>query len=183
MNRCATATLVALVIVLIQGAGVAAAEPPAPWRSVSDPRVTVDLQVAQAFWGRTPDCSNYQVWEADLSYINAWGMATIGGCVMWISPTLLVPIPTGRDVGYLGNGRFYWSVYLCLAIVHEYGHSLGHLHVDDPTNIMYHGLLPVAAVPACTSIQPHMEAIARPGQPEGLFRWPARIRRARLLKL
>jgi hypothetical protein len=41
------------------------------------------------------------------------------------------------------------NAYLCVIVVHEYGHWLGFGHVNDPRSVMFHGVLDPRAVPAC----------------------------------
>lgn len=99
----------------------------------SSPVAKMLLETAVNYWGRSPNCEKYELLVGPIldhpELSNVAGEAPLGGCWMRLIPEVWVdsnePIePTPR------------LAVLCTIVVHEYGHSLGEPHNENPQSVM-----------------------------------------------
>ncbi len=129
----APATITAAIAVLAVVAGPAAAED-----VTSSPTAERNIAIAAAYWGS--EIPGYAV-EVEPLPDGDVGLSPQPGTVQAIDPSLWNS----------GKRRF-----LCAVETHEYGHSLGFGHSNDPSNVMYP---PPSedAVPGCNAAYPTYE--------------------------
>lgn len=149
----ATLLLVALVPTSAS-ASVGPAEP------VADARVDAWLGIANAWWGRAPDCpQGVHVERAERTAGDGvWASALTPGCRISLDPDFY-PRPAAWSASPWS--RREWQRLMCNVVAHEWGHLLGHGHSSDPHDLM----APVApsVVPACrTAVRTSVAAAVQP---------------------
>ena len=134
----------ALVLLALLPAGASAYM--SPGEPVIDPKVDAWLAVAQATWGRAPDCpEGLRVDRAErISGVEVAATAERSGCHISLDPDFY-PAPASWVA--TPEDRRYWETTMCNVVVHEWGHMLGHTHASDPHDIMA-PMVPLI-VPAC----------------------------------
>ena len=112
------------------------------------------LSIAAEYWHETPaqvaaanGCATYTVEVGPTAGVANEGEAMQPGCWQRWSPSVWDQLLEER-----GNPEELRAD--CLLTVHEYGHSTGHGHVDDPANVMYAQRTSLSAVPGCTRAFP-----------------------------
>jgi hypothetical protein len=120
--------------------------------SDADPQVAGWLQTARTFWHVPADQPYPAVDVGPLPDPAAWAMADSGGIVLNQD---IYPWPPALEP------RWLWNHWMCVLIVHEYGHVLGFGHSTDPYNIMY-PVLWFEAVPQC--MEPAVTHLRRVGR-------------------
>jgi hypothetical protein len=112
------------------------------------------VSIAADFWRESPaqlaadnGCASYTVEVGPTVIATSEGEAAQPGCWQRWSPGVWNQLLEER-----GNAEDLRTD--CLLTVHEYGHSTGRGHVDDPANVMYGQKTSLSAVPGCTAAFP-----------------------------
>jgi hypothetical protein len=139
--------LAALAVSLVTTVPAVAATAPPDWTPSAQ-------QIAVGYWGTTP-C------QGQVGFEFAQLPPGIRGWSMWSNPVSATGNPELNEncrVSFATDGTWDWPSF-CTAMVHEYGHLLGHEHGQDPNDVMYpYYVKPVAACAPAAAIAPHAPA-------------------------
>jgi hypothetical protein len=151
--RLSLALVVASLLLALAPAGASAYL--SPGEPVADPQVDGWVAVARATWGAEPACpEGVRLDRAQrLPDAGLWAAAEMPGCHISLDPDFY-PAPALWTA--TAAGRAQWGEQMCNVVVHEWGHLLGHAHVDDPHDLMA-AVVP-RVVPACRAAAPPVVA-------------------------
>jgi hypothetical protein len=126
----------AAILILLALLPASASAYMSPGEPVADPKVDAWMNVARTTWGSAPACpEGIRIDRAERNAdVGVVATAEMPGCHISLDPDYY---PAPSDWTATAEDRRYWETMMCNAVVHEWGHLLGHPHVSDPEDIMF----------------------------------------------